>query len=156
MIKPKNYIVDEIKYILVLNLGARKTPWSNGWIYPSNDSNASSRQGHRFGHTEGWIGQIVSPLDQTRWDPSRWVHWRMIIFRYGIAGSTNVQGEEVKKLDVLSNELMINMLKASTETCLLVSEENDELITVKKNNHADSFWLIDLSYSRLSWTRLKS
>ncbi|CAJ0571717.1 unnamed protein product, partial [Mesorhabditis spiculigera] len=50
---------------------------------------------------------------------------------YGIAGSTNVQGEEVKKLDILSNELMINMLKASTQTCLLVSEENDELITVE-------------------------
>ncbi|CAB3408123.1 unnamed protein product [Caenorhabditis bovis] len=49
---------------------------------------------------------------------------------YGIAGSTNVQGEEVKKLDVLSNELMINMLKSSYTTSLLVSEENDELIVV--------------------------
>uniref|UniRef100_A0A1I7UKZ9 fructose-bisphosphatase n=1 Tax=Caenorhabditis tropicalis TaxID=1561998 RepID=A0A1I7UKZ9_9PELO len=51
---------------------------------------------------------------------------------YGIAGSTNVQGEEVKKLDVLSNELMINMLKSSYTTCLLVSEENDELIEVEE------------------------
>ncbi|KJH40518.1 fructose-1,6-bisphosphatase [Dictyocaulus viviparus] len=47
---------------------------------------------------------------------------------YGIAGATNVQGEEVKKLDVLSNELMINMLKSSYTTCALVSEENEELI----------------------------
>ncbi|CAD6184085.1 unnamed protein product [Caenorhabditis auriculariae] len=51
---------------------------------------------------------------------------------YGIAGQTNVQGEEVKKLDVLSNELMINMLKSSYTTCLLVSEENDELIEVEE------------------------
>ncbi|CCD68127.1 Fructose-1,6-bisphosphatase isozyme 2 [Caenorhabditis elegans] len=51
---------------------------------------------------------------------------------YGIAGATNVQGEEVKKLDVLSNELMINMLKSSYTTCLLVSEENDELIEVEE------------------------
>ncbi|KAF8387084.1 fbp-1 [Pristionchus pacificus] len=47
---------------------------------------------------------------------------------YGIAGATNVQGEEVKKLDVLSNELMINMLKSSMTTCMLVSEENDDHI----------------------------
>lgn len=51
---------------------------------------------------------------------------------YGIAGSTNVQGEDVKKLDVLSNSLMINMLKSSYKTCLLVSEENEELIVVDK------------------------
>lgn len=37
--------------------------------------------------------------------------------RYGIAGKTNVQGEEVKKLDVLSNELFINMLTSSFTTC---------------------------------------
>lgn len=50
---------------------------------------------------------------------------------FGIAGSTNVQGEEVKKLDVLSNELFINMLKSSFTTCLLVSEENDNIIEVE-------------------------
>lgn len=46
---------------------------------------------------------------------------------YGFAGDTNVQGEEVKKLDVLSNELMINMLKSSYSVCALVSEENEEV-----------------------------
>lgn len=49
---------------------------------------------------------------------------------YGIAGETNVQGEEVKKLDVLANELFINMLRASYTTCLLVSEENETAIEV--------------------------
>ncbi|KAL0271061.1 UNVERIFIED_CONTAM: hypothetical protein PYX00_008284 [Menopon gallinae] len=51
---------------------------------------------------------------------------------YGIAGSTNVQGEEVKKLDLLSNELFINMLKASYTTCLLISEENETVIEVEQ------------------------
>ncbi|XP_014293769.1 fructose-1,6-bisphosphatase 1 [Halyomorpha halys] len=49
---------------------------------------------------------------------------------YGMAGNTNVQGEEVKKLDVLSNELFINMLKSSYTTCSLVSEENENIIPV--------------------------
>ncbi|VVC97103.1 unnamed protein product [Leptidea sinapis] len=42
---------------------------------------------------------------------------------HGISGDTNVQGEEVKKLDVLSNDLFINMLKSSFTTCLLVDTE---------------------------------
>ena len=50
---------------------------------------------------------------------------------YGIAGSTNVQGEEVKKLDVLANDLFINMLRASFTTCLMVSEENETAIEVE-------------------------
>ncbi|VDM54701.1 unnamed protein product [Angiostrongylus costaricensis] len=40
------------------------------------------------------------------------------------------RGEEVKKLDVLSNELVINMLKSSYTTCALLSEENEELIEI--------------------------
>lgn len=41
-----------------------------------------------------------------------------------------MQGEEVKKLDVLANELFINMLQSSYTTCLLVSEENAACIEV--------------------------
>lgn len=50
---------------------------------------------------------------------------------YGIAGQTNVTGDEVKKLDVLANDLFINMLKSSYLTALLVSEENDNCIAVE-------------------------
>lgn len=52
-------------------------------------------------------------------------------FSYGIAGSTNVTGDQVKKLDVLSNDMVINMLKSSFTTCLIVSEENKEAIIVE-------------------------
>lgn len=51
---------------------------------------------------------------------------------YGMAGDVNVQGEEVKKLDVLANDLFINMLSSSYSTCLLVSEENKTVIEVEK------------------------
>merc|ERR1719391_1701720 len=50
---------------------------------------------------------------------------------FGVAGNTNVQGEEVKKLDVLANDLFINVCRASYATCLLVSEENDSEIEVE-------------------------
>lgn len=45
-----------------------------------------------------------------------------------------MQGETVKKLDVLSNELFINMVTSSYSTCLLVSEENENVIEVIDHN----------------------
>ncbi|KAM9464627.1 fructose-1,6-bisphosphatase 1-like isoform 1-T1 [Salvelinus alpinus] len=50
---------------------------------------------------------------------------------YGIAGSTNVTGDQVKKLDILSNNLVINMIKSSFTSCVLVSEEDDTAIIVE-------------------------
>ncbi|XP_029016781.1 fructose-1,6-bisphosphatase isozyme 2 [Betta splendens] len=51
----------------------------------------------------------------------------------GMAGSVNVTGDDVKKLDVLSNALVINMLQASYSTCCMVSEENKELIVTPRD-----------------------
>uniref|UniRef100_A0A0N5AIW7 Fructose-1,6-bisphosphatase 1 n=1 Tax=Syphacia muris TaxID=451379 RepID=A0A0N5AIW7_9BILA len=65
---------------------------------------------------------------------------------YGIAGSKNIQGEEVKKLDVLSNSLMINMLKSSFRTCLMVSEENDQLILASDSIFSSHFFIFLFNY----------
>jgi len=48
----------------------------------------------------------------------------------GLAGETNVQGEEQKKLDVLANDIMVNSLRASGKTAVLVSEEVDDAIII--------------------------
>ncbi|XP_059911140.1 fructose-1,6-bisphosphatase 1-like [Gadus macrocephalus] len=50
---------------------------------------------------------------------------------YGIAGSVNVTGDQVKKLDILSNELVINAIKASFTACILVSEEDEHAIILE-------------------------
>ena len=50
--------------------------------------------------------------------------------RVGLAGETNVQGEEQKKLDVLSNDIMVNFLRASGWTAVLVSKELDEAVII--------------------------
>lgn len=50
---------------------------------------------------------------------------------YGISGSgVNVTGDVVKKLDILANDMMVNMLKSSFSTCVLVSEEEKNAIIV--------------------------
>ncbi|KAG6818116.1 hypothetical protein H0H87_000021 [Tephrocybe sp. NHM501043] len=52
----------------------------------------------------------------------------------GLAGETNVQGEEQKKLDVLSNDIMVNALRASGKTAVLVSEELEDAIIIEERN----------------------
>jgi fructose-1,6-bisphosphatase I len=52
----------------------------------------------------------------------------------GLAGETNVQGEEQKKLDVLSNDIMVNALRASGKTAVLVSEELEDAVIIEERN----------------------
>ncbi|KLO12591.1 inositol phosphatase [Schizopora paradoxa] len=49
----------------------------------------------------------------------------------GLAGETNVTGDEQKKLDVLSNDIMVNALRASRKTAVLVSEELEDAIVIE-------------------------
>ncbi len=51
----------------------------------------------------------------------------------GATGNTNVQGEAVQKLDALSNQILMDYLKAS-ETCAgYLSEENEGIVTLNEN-----------------------
>lgn len=56
--------------------------------------------------------------------------FRNLPYPVGQAGSANATGDDQKKLDVLSNEMMVNSLFHSHVCCILVSEENDEPIFV--------------------------
>lgn len=49
----------------------------------------------------------------------------------GLANAVNVQGEEVKKLDVIANDIFINSLKTSGKVAVMVSEENENAVFVQ-------------------------
>eukprot|EP00871_Galdieria_phlegrea_P002839 jgi/Galph1/3556/GphlegSOOS_G2222.1 len=52
---------------------------------------------------------------------------------YNEGGSLNIQGEEQKKLDVLSNEVLKNALKYSGKMGVIASEEEDVPVTVEES-----------------------
>ncbi|KAI8149288.1 fructose-1,6-bisphosphatase [Fennellomyces sp. T-0311] len=52
----------------------------------------------------------------------------------GLTGAANVQGEEVKKLDVLANDIFRNALIASGKACILVSEEDENAMVIEDKN----------------------
>ncbi|CAM9941227.1 unnamed protein product, partial [Sphacelaria rigidula] len=52
---------------------------------------------------------------------------------YGLAGTDNTSGDQVKKLDILSNDIMISALTESHMCAVLVSEENEEPIIIENS-----------------------
>jgi fructose-1,6-bisphosphatase I len=49
----------------------------------------------------------------------------------GAADTTNVQGEEQQKLDVLANEILLRTLGRRNDVAILASEENDEPLSIR-------------------------
>lgn len=49
----------------------------------------------------------------------------------GFTGQTNIQGEEVKKLDKYANEILTHVMKTSGHTCAVCSEEEEFFIPVE-------------------------
>jgi fructose-1,6-bisphosphatase I len=60
----------------------------------------------------------------------------------GEAGTTNVQGEGQKKLDVYANEQFISALKHGGECCIVVSEENDECVHIESEVSRDAKYIV--------------
>jgi len=61
---------------------------------------------------------------------------------YGLDGSTNVTGDEVKKLDVLSNDIFMNSMQFSTKIAVMVSEEIEEPIIVEPPSDTGTHYCI--------------
>lgn len=59
----------------------------------------------------------------------------------GYTGETNVQGEQVQKLDTFSNDVLLNVLQRSGHCGVIASEELDEAIL--ENNHGKYVALFD-------------
>ena len=61
----------------------------------------------------------------------------------GFAGSTNVQGEEVKKLDLFANEKIISAIGQHGRFAIMGSEENEGVIIPPKNESGSYALLLD-------------
>jgi len=60
----------------------------------------------------------------------------------GENGTTNVQGEGQKKLDVYANEQFISALKHGGECCIVASEESDEYIPIESAVSVDAKYIV--------------
>lgn len=61
----------------------------------------------------------------------------------GLAGEQNVQGEDQKKLDVISNDVFANCLRSSGRTGVIASEEEDAPVAVEETYSGDYVVVFD-------------
>ena len=83
-----------------------------------------------FQYAKGELSRLLRDIGIAAKIVNREVNKAGLVEILGDHGTTNVQGETVKKLDVYANEQFIAALGAGGETCAIASEENDELVPI--------------------------
>jgi len=70
---------------------------------------------------------------------------RGAVFRgaLGAAGAENVQGEQQQKLDILSDEIFLDEMRATGDVCAVGSEEQEDLLVISEYSSADYLVLVD-------------
>lgn len=74
---------------------------------------------------------------------SREVNKAGLIDITGLAGQENASGEDVQKLDVIADNLLISCLQNSGECCGIASEENNTYVPIKNSTNAKYIVLFD-------------
>lgn len=100
---------------------------------------------NEFSFASGELSQLLRDIGLAARIVNREVNKAGLVDILGITGDTNVQGEEVKKLDIFANEQFIRALSAGGATCMIASEENEDFIPVKSlvSKNAKYIVLID-------------
>jgi fructose-1,6-bisphosphatase I len=98
-----------------------------------------------FAKDKGELSRMLRDIGIASKVVNREVNKAGLVDILGDQGSTNIHGEQVKKLDVYANEQFIAALGLGGETCGIASEENDELvpITTKVSENAKYVVCID-------------
>src|SRR5436190_2754428 len=98
-----------------------------------------------FQYAKGELSRLLRDIAIASKIVNREVNKAGLVDILGEHGTTNIQGESVKKLDVYANEQFIAALGSGGETCAIASEENDELvpITTKVSKNAKYIVCVD-------------
>ena len=98
-----------------------------------------------FPYAKGELSRLLRDIGIAAKVVNREVNKAGLVDILGEHGTTNIQGEEVKKLDVYANEQFISALGSGGETSGIASEENDNLvpITTKVSKNAKYIVCVD-------------
>lgn len=88
-----------------------------------------------FAYENAELGQLLNAIRLAGKVVSHQIRKAGLVDITGTIGTTNVQGEEQKKLDVFANEAFINTLTNRDIVCGIVSEENEEIIAISGTNN---------------------
>ncbi|MGZ3945963.1 MAG: class 1 fructose-bisphosphatase [Mucilaginibacter sp.] len=95
-----------------------------------------------FPYAKGELSRLLRDIAIAAKIVNREVNKAGIADILGENGTTNVQGEGQKKLDVYANEQFISALKHGGECCIVASEENDDYIYLDTDISQDAKYIV--------------
>ncbi len=84
-----------------------------------------------FPYAKGELSRLLRDIGIAAKIVNREVNKAGLVDILGSTGRENVQGEDVKKLDIFANEQFIAALTSGGECCVIASEENEEIIPIE-------------------------
>jgi len=97
-----------------------------------------------FQYSKGELSRLLSDIGIAAKIVHREVNKAGIADILGETGDVNVQGEQVKKLDVYANNQFIAALSVGGECCAIASEENEEIIIVDNSVSTSAKYVVAL------------
>lgn len=88
------------------------------------------QQQRRYPDATGDFSGLIGDIARASKLITRDVRWAGLGDILGAAGMENVSGDEVKRLDVLADQIFINVLERSGHLCAMASEENEGKILI--------------------------
>ncbi|MEH6306385.1 class 1 fructose-bisphosphatase [Olivibacter sp. CPCC 100613] len=95
-----------------------------------------------FPYAKGELSRLLRDIGIAAKIVNREVNKAGLVDILGDAGTTNVQGEGQKKLDVYANEQFISALRSGGECCVVASEENDECIYIESEISKNAKYIV--------------
>lgn len=101
-----------------------------------------AEQQNKYPEASGDLSKIFRDIKLAAKIVNRDIRKAGLVDILGTHGTTNVQGEDVKKLDVLANEEFIASLTLGGECCAVISEEEEGIIQVNSEISADAKYIV--------------
>ncbi len=95
-----------------------------------------------FPYAKGELSRLLRDIGIAAKIVNRSVNKAGLMDILGDHGDVNVQGEEVKKLDVIANDQFIAALASGGECRAIASEENEDIIQIKNKVNSDSKYVV--------------
>lgn len=95
-----------------------------------------------FPYAKGELSRLLRDVGIAAKIVNREVNKAGLVNILGDTGTTNIQGEGQKKLDVYADEQFISALSSGGECCVVASEEHDECVSIKSEISRNAKYIV--------------
>ena len=95
-----------------------------------------------YPHATGELSDLLHDLSLAAKVISLEVNKAGLVDILGFTGDENIQGEQVKKLDVYAHEMMIKAMDHGGHLCVMASEEEEDIIHIPEEFHIGKYVLL--------------